>query len=322
MSTAPTPNSRLDALAADAQPLRAETQRLLDLLTDSTWLRNETHSQIEKTWVALLLAMARELEVSSEFFVECSINAINEAKAVRGSHAELERRLAALEAQETNVDTPNDSLLEAKRRLAAISGAPAKADLLAIVHCVETRMKHWQQFCTNLPVWAHEPLADNEVFLGSWVDSDDRRHVDLYFRPKPDDTANGFCDAIIARFGAYKNDVRVGPADVFSLAELGVHGDDVQRAMRVGHLMLVDRGLIPPPMVASHIFGKKFQVQFCTGANPDGEEGWVPALVDARASTFHSHDDADELRTLLKSRGVDETRLRIEFIYKLDDRIG
>lgn len=290
MSTAPTPNSRLDALAADAQPLRAETQRLLDLLTDSTWLRNETHSQIEKTWVALLLAMARELAVSSEFFVECSINAINEAKAVRGSHAELERRLTALEAQEKPMDIPKPS-----ERFNSVS---------------------------RVPLWPHEALADDEVFLGTWCDPDTRRPLDLYFRPKPKDTANGFCDAIIARWGGYKNDVRVGPADVFSLAELGVHGDDVQRAMRVGHLMLVDRGLIPPPMVASHIFGKKFQVQFCTGANPDGEEGWVPALVDARASTFHSHEDADELRTLLKSRGVDETRLRIEFIYKLDDRIG
>lgn len=288
MSTT-TPNPRLDALAADAQPLRAETQRLLDLLTDSTWLRNETHFQIEKTRVALLLAMAREIAVSSEFFVECSINAINEAKAVRGSHAELERRLAALEAQEAPMDTPKPST-----RINSVS---------------------------RVPLWPHEELADDEVFLGTWVDPDTRRPLDLYFRPKPKDTANGFCDAIIARWGGYKNDVRVGPADVFSLAELD-DCDDVQRAMRVGHLMLVDRGLIPPPSVPRHVFGEKFQVQFCTGANPDLEDGWVPALVDRRPSTFNTHAAADELRTLLKSRGVDEKRLRIKFIYELDDRIG
>lgn len=166
----------------------------------------------------------------------------------------------------------------------------------------------------TVPLWSHEPIADDETFLGTWVDAGSRRPLDLYFRPKPADTANGFCDAILARWGSYKNDCRVGPADVFSLRELG-DVDDVCRAMRVGHLLAVDRGLLDPPHVPDHIFGESFQVQFCTGSDPNGEEGWVPALVDPRASTFRLSEDADALRKLIKARGVDPERVRVEFVY-------
>lgn len=170
----------------------------------------------------------------------------------------------------------------------------------------------------TVPLWSHEPIADDETFLGTWADPTTRRPLDLYFRPKPADTANGFCDAIIVRWGSYKNDCRVGPADVvIELRELdGV--DDVCRAMRVGDLIAIDRGLLDPPQVPDHVFGDRFQVQFCTGSDPNDEVGWVPALVDRNASTFRTHKDADALRKLLRSRGVDPERLRIEFLHKRD----
>lgn len=170
---------------------------------------------------------------------------------------------------------------------------------------------------TTVPLWSHEPVADDETFLGTWVDATTRRPIDLYFRPKPSDTANGFCDALIARWGSYKNDCRVGPADVFSLAELD-DVDDVCRAMRVGHLLAVDRGLLALPRTPDHVFGDSFQVQFCTGSDPNGEDGWVPALVDPRASTFRTLEAAEALRKLVLSRGVDLERVRIEFVYKKD----
>lgn len=92
---------------------------------------------------------------------------------------------------------------------------------------------------TNAPQWDHEPIADDEIFLGTWVEGG--RPVDLYFRPKPSDMAFGFCHAVVARWGAYKNDFRVGEAKDSPLKELQ---DEVDRAMRIGRLIAVDRGLL------------------------------------------------------------------------------
>jgi hypothetical protein len=154
------------------------------------------------------------------------------------------------------------------------------------------------------------------TFLGTWIDSS-AKALDLYFRPKPANPEHGYCDAILARWGNGAHDLRVGPATSFTLADRAADEDFVGRAMRVGHLIAVDRGLMPQPVDRGPQLGERFQVQIYTGIDPlnEDDDKWVPALVDARVSTFSNLDGARDTRTMLMLRGIDPERLRVFFMY-------
>lgn len=95
-----------------------------------------------------------------------------------------------------------------------------------------------------MPKFNHQPLADNETFLGTWTDNESGRSFDLYFRPKPSSTDNGFVDAIVARWSDRSYDFRTGIGDTLALEELDAHWEDVERAVRIGRLIAEDSGLV------------------------------------------------------------------------------
>lgn len=173
---------------------------------------------------------------------------------------DVKTQLARIDARHDEVQELVD---EVRRRLAAISGAPAKAPLLDIVHAVEQRMAQWRKMASTNAIppegdpmpgelrmlisstrWLHESDVNNEKFLGAWADPVTLRSFDLYFRPKPTDTNIGFIDAIVARYGNGKYDCRIGAADKVSLEEREHDADDTGRALRVGRLIANDLGLM------------------------------------------------------------------------------
>lgn len=151
-------------------------------------------------------------------------------------------------------EIPESDYQDLKNRLARISGAPALADLAALVHCVEVRMAEWQRLygsCAGVadvpnvfPRFTHEVDPGTDVVaLGGYSDPQTGKYFDLYFRPKPKDSTYGFTDEIIARWGNGKHDFRMGTGETYTLGE--IQADVVLKALRVGMFIARDLGLMP-----------------------------------------------------------------------------
>lgn len=88
-----------------------------------------------------------------------------------------------------------------------------------------------------------KPEENFTSFLGTFTNPNTNKPFDVYFRAKPFDPHEGFCDAIIVKWSNYKNDLFMSPSDKFPLSVWDPF-DDRFWALRVGYLICKDMGLL------------------------------------------------------------------------------